>query len=118
MFRALKELSFVSSNNLSINRADMFHIVKDWNAKQYESKDSNKQKPNDETDECGVAHLISSLGSDHVSAVRALEVGQRLVFKGGRYRSRSLRDYRLHAHVHTHTHRHTHRRRERHTCFS
>ena len=86
----------------------MFHIVKDWNTKQYESKDSNKQKSNDETDECEIAHLISSLGSDHVSAMWALEVGQRLVFKGGCYRSRSLRDYRLHAHMHTHIHTDTH----------
>lgn len=96
---------------MAVNGADVFHVVKDGNAEEDESKEPNEQKGNEHHDDGCVAGLVPRFGGDHVSTVWALEVGHRILSKGGCYHSRRLRNSYLQKEInrcaHTHTKRHT-----------
>jgi len=53
----------------------MFHVVKNWDAQKYQSEDSNEEEGNEHYNESSIASLVPCFGGDHVSTVRALEVG-------------------------------------------
>ena len=109
--------SFVSSNNMSVNRAHVFHVVKNRNAEKYQSKDSDKEEGNEHYNESSGACLVSCFGGDHVSTVRALEVRYRLLSEGGCYNSSSLGDstnLQTYTQCHRQTDTHTHARARTH----
>ena len=120
---------------MSVNRAHVFHVVKNRNAEKYQSKDSDKEEGNEHYNESSGACLVSCFGGDHVSTVRALEVRYRLLSEGGCYhcwlrlhnsnlqtdrqtgrqtqRKKCMHTHKhtvIHTHVRTHTWTHTHGR--------
>ena len=109
---------------MSIDWADMLHIVKDRNAEKNECKESDEQKGDEHDNESSIAGLVSCLGGDHVSTVWALKVGHRPLSKGSCYHCRPLLcNSNLHTHTRTHArthhtsraraHTHTHARTQR-----
>lgn len=95
------KLSFVSPNNLSINRTGMLHNRVSRNEEEKEKgkgKWPNKKVGNEdkykENDKSG-ADLGPCTCGDHVSAGRALKVGQRMLSEFGyHWRRDLLRGYR------------------------
>ena len=103
---------------MSVNRAHVFHVVKNRNAEKYQSKDSDKEEGNEHYNESSGACLVSCFGGDHVSTVRALEVRYRLLSEGGCYNSSSLGDstnLQTYTQCHRQTDTHTHTRARAHT---
>ena len=114
---------------MSINRAHVFHVVKNRNAEKYQSKDSDKEEGNEHYNESSGARLVSCFGGDHVSTVRALEVRYRLLSEGGCYhcwlrlhnsnlqtdrQTDRQTDTNEEMYAHTQTHSHTHTRADTH----
>ena len=51
-------LSFIYTNNVPINGADVLHIIEDRNAEEYESKASDEQEGNEHYNKGGVTCLL------------------------------------------------------------
>ena len=61
----------------------MLHIIEGGDKQEDNGNYSNEEKGNHRDDNGRGANLGPSASGDHISAVRALEVGQRVLSKGG-----------------------------------
>ena len=81
--RYLEKLSLIRSNDTPIDGTNVLHIVEGRDEQENNCQYSEEQNGNDCDNNGRVADLVSCTCGDHVSAVRALKVGQWLLSKGG-----------------------------------
>ena len=79
----LEKLSLIRPNDTPIDGTDVLHIVEGRDEQENNCQYSEEQNGNDCDNNGRVADLVSCTCGDHVSAVRALKVGQWLLSKGG-----------------------------------
>ena len=79
----LENPSLIRPNDTPIDGTSVLHIFEGRDEQENNCQYSDEQNGNDCDNNGRVADLVPCTGGDHVSAVRALKVGQWLLFKGG-----------------------------------